>query len=180
MTASIRADIAQTCRCCTQMCNRSSIQATPQGFRGLVCASAYLSQAPPRKLVCCVKKGRRLQAKRQLLQGHTSLPRVAAHTLLRAMSASTGEILKRLEASHGKQRPCWPTDPYLFLVWWHCGYPARRWRLCERLGVSDGERRCRLATDPCGNGCRRFWQRLAQGTLGTSSAGSEIAQTRHD
>ena len=22
------------------------------------------------------------------------------------------------------QEPCWPTDPYDFLVWWHCGYPA--------------------------------------------------------
>ncbi len=40
------------------------------------------------------------------------------------MIASTGEILERLEAFHGKQHPCWPTDPYLFLVWWHCGYPA--------------------------------------------------------
>ena len=29
-----------------------------------------------------------------------------------------------LEAFHGVQQPCWPTDPYLFLVWWHCGYPA--------------------------------------------------------
>jgi endonuclease III len=22
------------------------------------------------------------------------------------------------------QETSWPTDPYLFLVWWHCGYPA--------------------------------------------------------
>jgi len=33
-------------------------------------------------------------------------------------------ILERLEQFHGPQEPCWPTDPYLFLVWWHCGYPA--------------------------------------------------------
>src|SRR5690349_23418099 len=33
-------------------------------------------------------------------------------------------ILKQLESHYGKQEPCWPTDPYLFLVWWHCGYPA--------------------------------------------------------
>jgi endonuclease-3 len=32
--------------------------------------------------------------------------------------------LDTLEAFHGAQQPCWPTDPYLFLVWWHCGYPA--------------------------------------------------------
>jgi endonuclease III len=33
------------------------------------------------------------------------------------------EILDTLEAFHGRQSPGWPTDPYLFLVWWHCGYP---------------------------------------------------------
>jgi endonuclease-3 len=33
-------------------------------------------------------------------------------------------MLDSLEAFHGVQQPCWPTDPYLFLVWWHCGYPA--------------------------------------------------------
>jgi endonuclease-3 len=34
------------------------------------------------------------------------------------------EILRQLESFHGQQEPSWPTDPYLFLVWWHCGYPA--------------------------------------------------------
>jgi endonuclease-3 len=34
------------------------------------------------------------------------------------------ELLKQLELFYGIQEPCWPTDPYLFLVWWHCGYPA--------------------------------------------------------
>jgi endonuclease-3 len=33
-------------------------------------------------------------------------------------------LLDRLEQFHGKQEPCWPTDPYEFIVWWHCGYPA--------------------------------------------------------
>ena len=33
-------------------------------------------------------------------------------------------LLDSLEACHGTQQPNWPTDPYLFLVWWHCGYPA--------------------------------------------------------
>lgn len=36
----------------------------------------------------------------------------------------TPELLNRLESHYGSQQPCWPTDPYLFLVWWHCGYPA--------------------------------------------------------
>ena len=34
------------------------------------------------------------------------------------------ELLKKLESTYGKQVPSWPIDPYLFLVWWHCGYPA--------------------------------------------------------
>jgi endonuclease-3 len=33
-------------------------------------------------------------------------------------------LLDTLEAHYGPQLPYWPTDPYLFLVWWHCGYPA--------------------------------------------------------
>jgi endonuclease-3 len=33
-------------------------------------------------------------------------------------------VLDALEAFYGAQQPNFPTDPYLFLVWWHCGYPA--------------------------------------------------------
>jgi len=33
-------------------------------------------------------------------------------------------VLDRLEAVYGPQEPAFPTDPYLFLIWWHCGYPA--------------------------------------------------------
>ncbi len=36
----------------------------------------------------------------------------------------TPAILERLEAFYGPQEPCWPTDPYAFLIWLHCGYPA--------------------------------------------------------
>jgi endonuclease III len=32
--------------------------------------------------------------------------------------------LDALEAFYGPQLPNFPTEPYLFLVWWHCGYPA--------------------------------------------------------
>ena len=52
-------------------------------------------------------------------------------------------MLDKLEAFHGKQEPGWPTDPYLFLVWWHCGYPAsdaacaKGWAALEReIGVT--------------------------------------------
>ena len=34
------------------------------------------------------------------------------------------DLLDRLEAFYGQQEPCFPVDPYEFLVWWHCGYPA--------------------------------------------------------
>jgi endonuclease-3 len=40
------------------------------------------------------------------------------------MRIPVAQILEQLEAFYGIQEPCWPTDPYLFLVWWHCGYPA--------------------------------------------------------
>ncbi len=40
-------------------------------------------------------------------------------------------ILKTLESFYGAQAPGWPTDPYLFLVWWHCGYPPSEER-CNR------------------------------------------------
>ncbi|HEY2460808.1 MAG TPA: hypothetical protein VGI16_08370 [Candidatus Acidoferrum sp.] len=34
------------------------------------------------------------------------------------------KILSQLQSFYGPQQPTWPTAPYLFLVWWHCGYPA--------------------------------------------------------
>jgi|SRR5579864_848421 len=34
------------------------------------------------------------------------------------------ELLDLLEQHYGPQEPVWPTDPYLFLVWWYSGYPA--------------------------------------------------------
>lgn len=37
---------------------------------------------------------------------------------------SVDQILRRLEAFYGQQEPRWPTDPYLFIVWWYSGYPA--------------------------------------------------------
>jgi endonuclease III len=62
------------------------------------------------------------------------------------------EILKRLESFYGIQEPTWPTDPYLFLVWWHCGYPAsdaactKGWQSLNReIGVEPEQL---LAADP--------------------------------
>jgi endonuclease-3 len=56
------------------------------------------------------------------------------------------EILQKLESHYGKQEPVWPTDPYLFLVWWYCGYPAsdaacaRGWESLNRnVGVEPSQ-----------------------------------------
>lgn len=43
---------------------------------------------------------------------------------MRKTRLTVPELLDRLEAFYGKQEPCWPSDPYLFLLWWYCGYPA--------------------------------------------------------
>jgi endonuclease-3 len=40
------------------------------------------------------------------------------------MPANLAEVLDTLETYYGPQRMTWPADPYEFLVWWHCGYPA--------------------------------------------------------
>jgi endonuclease III len=37
---------------------------------------------------------------------------------------SVASVLDKLEASYGPQEPGWPVEPYAFLIWWHCGYPA--------------------------------------------------------
>jgi endonuclease-3 len=57
-------------------------------------------------------------------------------------AASVSDILGKLEDHYGKLEPSWPTDPYLFLIWWHCGYPAsdvtcaKGWAALEReVGV---------------------------------------------
>jgi endonuclease III len=48
----------------------------------------------------------------------TILPSVPQRQLL------VPALLDRLEKVYGPQEPCFPTHPYEFLVWWHCGYPA--------------------------------------------------------
>ncbi len=56
------------------------------------------------------------------------------------------QLLDMLSAHYGEKTPNWPTDPYLSLVWLHCGYPAsdtrcaKGWEsLTSRIGV-DPER----------------------------------------
>ena len=56
------------------------------------------------------------------------------------------QILDKLEVRYGKQAPIAPTDPYEFLVWWHCGYPAsedrcaKGWNsLRDQIGIKPRE-----------------------------------------
>ncbi len=38
-------------------------------------------------------------------------------------SLTVAALLELLEAHYGRQQRDFPDDPYLFLLWWHCGYP---------------------------------------------------------
>lgn len=56
------------------------------------------------------------------------------------------EVLNQLEAFYGTQEPCWPCEPYLFLLWWYCGYPAsdaactKGWEgLTSKIGTEPDE-----------------------------------------
>lgn len=40
------------------------------------------------------------------------------------MFATLAKVLETLEWFYGAQETSWPTDPYLYLLWLHCGYPA--------------------------------------------------------
>jgi endonuclease III len=62
------------------------------------------------------------------------------------------ELLNQLEEFYGKQEACWPSDPYLFLLWWYCGYPAsdascsKGWKELTRTIGTDPD--AILAADP--------------------------------
>ena len=65
---------------------------------------------------------------------------------MRKTRLTVPEILNQLEAFYGKQEPCWPSDPYLFLLWWYCGYPAsdetcaRGWKtLKQQVGIEPAQ-----------------------------------------
>lgn len=65
---------------------------------------------------------------------------------MRQARSTTSEVLDKLEKFHGKQGPSWPVDPYEFIVWWHCGYPAsdaactKGWnKLKSEVGIGPDE-----------------------------------------
>jgi endonuclease III len=61
-----------------------------------------------------------------------------------AHSITLPELLDRLESHYGKLSPNWPTDPYEFLVWWHCGYPQSD----DRCSKGWASLRAKTAIDP--------------------------------
>jgi len=64
-----------------------------------------------------ISEFREIQADRDVIDYATTQP-----VSLPAMNLA--RILDGLKNFYGAQRAVWPTDPYLFLVWWHSGYPA--------------------------------------------------------
>jgi endonuclease-3 len=62
------------------------------------------------------------------------------------MSDTLAKVLETLEGFHGAQEAPWPADPYLYLVWLHCGYPAsdercsKGWRALQKaIGLEPGQ-----------------------------------------
>lgn len=71
------------------------------------------------------------------------LPRGYDQRPMAVNSLSLAKVLDRLESHYGTQVVHWPTDPYEFLVWWHCGYPqsddrcAKGWAaLTNQMSIS--------------------------------------------
>lgn len=65
---------------------------------------------------------------------------------MRQSRPTFSEILNHLEKFYGPQEPSFPVDPYEFLVWWYCGYPAsdaactKGWNSLTRdVGIDSGK-----------------------------------------
>lgn len=56
------------------------------------------------------------------------------------------EVLDFLETCYGVQEANWPVEPYEFLIWWQCGYPAsderctRGWSALQKAVGTEPER----------------------------------------
>jgi endonuclease III len=67
-------------------------------------------------------------------------------TSVAELRLTVSEILNRLEKFYGAQEASFPVDPYEFLVWWYCGYPAsdlacsKGWNALTRdVGIDPGK-----------------------------------------
>jgi endonuclease-3 len=111
------------------------------------------------------------------------------------------QLLDKLEGFYGEQQPGWPVDPYLFLMWWQCGYPAsdascrKGWEsLTSRIGtdpdrlLSANPAKLALALKPGGmvpelramrlKGIAERVQKEFDGDLRAALSGMPIAQVR--
>ncbi len=68
------------------------------------------------------------------------------YTTHKVAAARITRILDALESLYGVLHAQAPTDPYEFLIWWHCGYPAseeRCWKgwqsLIDHIGIAPGQ-----------------------------------------
>src|SRR5215469_13828407 len=66
--------------------------------------------------------------------------------MLNGVFCTIRTVLETLEGFYGAQEIPWPTDPYLYLVWLHCGYPAsdercsKGWHVLQRvIGVTPSQ-----------------------------------------
>jgi len=103
------------------------------------------------------------------------------------------QLLDVLAACHGEQTVAWPTDPYLFLVWLHCGYPAseakcaKGWEsLSSQIGV-DAERILKATQgQPCtarkrietGGNCTRTQSDASEGLRSAFSSSTAAIYVR--
>lgn len=91
---------------------------------------------------------------------------------------SVPQVLDKLESFHGHQEACWPVDPYLFLVWWHCGYPAsdaacdKGW---EALNREVGTSQQQLLATPVPKLAQALTRRHGSGTQGHAAERDCIA-----
>lgn len=66
--------------------------------------------------------------------------------MVNGMLSTIAKVLETLEGFYGAQEVPWPTDPYLYLVWLHCGYPAsdercsKGWHVLQKvIGVKPSQ-----------------------------------------
>lgn len=76
----------------------------------------------------------------------TALPNSNISNSVPQSRLTLNEILNRLEKFYGAQEPSFPVEPYEFLVWWYCGYPAsdaactKGWNsLTREVGMDPGK-----------------------------------------
>src|SRR5438046_2895474 len=79
-------------------------------------------------------------------QAHCSLMCFYAHD-----SVDCSRVLNQLQVFYGKQEACWPSDSYLFLLLWYCGYRASALVPQGKCHNFVGRAATKEASASCGN-----------------------------